>query len=105
MTISSNDRIINLIDSAVTTLLEQMDPGIRDVDGNPPDPEGESSLGVIDFGERLKAIELGVKWVATKNKLDAGDQQDEFSRLRGAHVRGSPRRSRAVTASPNGGSA
>lgn len=99
--------LISILDGAVTRLLEQVDPTIRKVyEGEPPVSEG-SEAEPIGFSERLKAIELGVKWVATKNKLDAGDSDDEFSRLRQGHIRGAGggRRSGPSASRPNGGGA
>ena len=100
----SNDTIINMIDDQITKLLSSLDPTIRRSDeGQPPVSEG-SEAEPIGFSERLKAIELGVKWVATKNKLDAGDTDDEFSRLRRGHVNGSSRKrsSPGAASRPNG---
>jgi len=99
-----DSNLINILEGAVTRLLKDVDPDIRDSDESQPlDREG-SEAEPIGFSERLKAIELAVKWVATRNKLDSGDDDDEFARLRRGHVNGSSRKrsSPGAASRPNG---
>ena len=96
---ANQDPLVGILNGAVQRLLEDVDPSIRKTDENhlhdPECPE-EAKIG---FADRLKAIELGVKWVATKNKLDAGDTDDEFGRLRRGTV-GGTRGGRRASAAP-----
>ena len=96
---TASDPLIVILNGAVQRLLEDVDPSIRKDDENhPSSPEGPEEVK-IGFADRLKAIELGVKWVATKNKLDAGDTDDEFGRLRRGTV-GGTRGGRRASAAP-----
>lgn len=99
MSAGSSDRLISMIDDAVTSLLEGLDKGIRGPGDNQSLSDGASEASVVGFSDRLKAIELGAKWVSIKNKIDSGDTQDEFSRLRTGHLNGSPRKRGSLGAS------
>jgi hypothetical protein len=96
------DRLISILDGAIERLLEHADPSIRNSDENRvPGPEGLEAAQV-GFSDRLKAVELGIKWVATKHKLDAGDPDDEFSRLRRGTVGRARIRGRSTAPPANG---
>jgi hypothetical protein len=94
------DDLISTLERAVLLLLQEVDPSSSKDDTTQPAGDGETDEVPIGFADRVKAIELGIKLVATKNKLDTGDADDEFSRLRRGTIRGAGGRGRAGAAAP-----
>ena len=99
------DPLISVIDAAVLTMLQLVDPSPTTGDNTAPVAVAETDEVPIGFADRVKAIELGIKWVAVKNKIDGGDDDDAFGRLRAGLVGGARGRrgaGAATTRPPNG---
>lgn len=98
MSLLKNDSLVSVLDSYLKKLLELSDPSISATDGDQP-----SGVAPIGFLDRLKAFEAAARWVAIKNKIDTGDDEDEFSRLRAGHVGRTGKRGSAAASRSNGG--
>ena len=87
------DSLITRLDGLFNNLVEEVSK-VEPVEGEP----------LITFTERLKVFEAGVKWAATKNRLDEEDSGDTFSKLRSRST-GRSRRGSAAPAGPPKGAA
>lgn len=93
MSKTKKDGLINRLDTYFMNLLEEAE-GVT--------PEGEVSAEgagpTIGFIDKLRLFDSGVKWVATKNKVDPDDDDDAFSRARDK-LRGTGKRGGAASSS------
>lgn len=90
-----NHKLIKELDDFFSKLLSE---------ANAPISEGdEDKSPVIGFSEKLRLFSEGGRWVAIKNKIDTGDTEDEFSKLRHRST-GRPRGGGAGSAASKAGS-
>lgn len=93
MSKSPKDNLVSRLDHFFTSLLEEAEKVTPD--GEVPPADAGPKIGFID---KLRLFDSGVKWVATKNKVDPADDDDAFSRARRA-LGGSGKRSSASSSS------
>lgn len=82
--IIKKDTLISELDDFFKTILEECTPNVGDPEDSQSAPAGPR-VGLVD---RLKVFEAGVRWVAVKNKLDSGEIDDEFAKLRRGYRNG-----------------
>jgi hypothetical protein len=93
MTGVPKDRLINDLDGLFSRLLEEAYPVISEEEA----PQDGPKVGFVD---KLRLFDSGVKWVATKNKVDPEQETDAFGlareqltgRSRGRGASGAPPR-------------
>lgn len=97
---SGNDSLISMMDAMFKTLCEEASLTISDPDESQPADTGPK----IGFIDRLKLFESGTRWVAVRNKIDPGGDDDAFGQLRRGYGNSGPRRSgpAAPKVRPNG---
>lgn len=95
--------LINVLDGYLIRLLEESDPRISEADDSQSAPGSGTDSVKVGFLDRLKAFEAAARWVGIKNKIDTGDDEDEFGKLRRGHIGGSGSRKRGSPGSSSGG--
>lgn len=70
-----NDSLVTRLDALFTKMVEECEAAV------------DKPESTITFTDRLRVFDAGVKWVATKNRLEPEDTTDAFGRLRNTHAR------------------
>lgn len=92
MSKTKKDGLVSELDQFYSSLLEEA-KGVT----SGGEVSAEDAGPKIGFIDKLRLFDSGVKWVATKNKVDPDDDDDAFSRARDK-LRGSGKRGGAASA-------